>query len=545
MSQPDIDAVDKGYGSVTQQIQEQSAKYGVDAGLSGYAALTRLKELDIPSEWVRTSINVICELNPKVKLDDDLNVGFMPMSAVPKEFHGKPEYEIKKWHNVKTGYTQFKDGDALFAKITPCFENGKACVIEQFPNGWGTGSTEFYVLRPINQCIHPKLLLALVKTREFLMTGAVNMTGSVGHKRVSKEFVENYPLPFPPIAEQQQIAAKLDELLAQVDTLKTRLDTIPKILKRFRQSVLSAAVSGKLTEDWRDNNSEQIYSKGIDVIAQDANAKNELIKKHPELAKKKSSLQSDIDDSYIFEIPNDWSFSSWGKISEWITYGFTRPMPNTHDGKRLITAKDVQFFSINIENAGFTTDSAFESLSDKDRPQRGDLLITKDGSIGRAALIKTDEKFCINQSVAVCWLRSTLMNKRFLELIANSDYSQRFVKDKAQGMAIQHLSIIDFAKCPVPVPSLEEQAEIVNRIEQLFTYADQIEQRVKDAQSRVNHLTQSILAKAFRGELTAEWRERNPDLISGENSAEALLARIRAERKTIAATNKIGRKAKA
>jgi len=58
------------------------------------------------------------------------------MSAVPKEFHGKPEYEIKKWHEVKKGYTQFKDGDALFAKITPCFENGKACVIEQFPNGW-------------------------------------------------------------------------------------------------------------------------------------------------------------------------------------------------------------------------------------------------------------------------------------------------------------------------------------------------------------------------------------------------------------------------
>ena len=255
MSRSDIDVPDVGRvsDSVAQQIQEQSAKYGVDAGVSSYATLTRSTELDIPSEWVRTSINVVCELNPKVKLDDDLNVGFMPMSAVPKEFHGKPEYEIKKWHNVKTGYTQFKDGDALFAKITPCFENGKACVIEQFPNGWGTGSTEFYVLRPINQCIHPKLLLALVKTREFLMTGAVNMTGSVGHKRVPKGFVENYPLPFSPLAEQQQIAAKLDELLAQVDTLKTRLDAIPKILKRFRQSVLAAAVSGKLTEDWRSD----------------------------------------------------------------------------------------------------------------------------------------------------------------------------------------------------------------------------------------------------------------------------------------------------
>ena len=85
------------------------------------------------------------------------------------------------------------------------------------------------------------------------------------------------------------------------------------------------------------------------------------------------------------------------------------------------------------------------------------------------------------------------------------------------------------------LPPVEEQTEIVRRVEQLFTYADQIEQRVKDAQARVNHLTQSILAKAFRGELTAEWREQNPDLISGENSAEALLAKIKAERESYSA----------
>lgn len=91
---------------------------------------------------------------------------------------------------------------------------------------------------------------------------------------------------------------------------------------------------------------------------------------------------------------------------------------------------------------------------------------------------------------------------------------------------------------PIFLPSLEEQTEIVRRVEQLFTYADQIEQRVKDAQTRVNSLTQSILAKAFRGELTAEWREQNPDLISGENSAAALLDRIKAERAAQAAIKK-------
>ena len=80
------------------------------------------------------------------------------------------------------------------------------------------------------------------------------------------------------------------------------------------------------------------------------------------------------------------------------------------------------------------------------------------------------------------------------------------------------------------IPSLEEQTEIVRRVDQLFAYADQIEQRLEQARGRVDHLTQSILARAFRGELTADWREQNPDLISGDNSAEALLARIKAEK---------------
>jgi type I restriction enzyme S subunit len=95
------------------------------------------------------------------------------------------------------------------------------------------------------------------------------------------------------------------------------------------------------------------------------------------------------------------------------------------------------------------------------------------------------------------------------------------------------------------LPCLEEQSEIFRRVEQLFTFADQIEQRVKDAQSRVNHLTQSILAKAFRGELTAEWREQNPDLISGENSAQTLLECIKAEQANLKPKKKGSKKSAA
>ncbi|ATG74867.1 hypothetical protein AN401_14205 [Zobellella denitrificans] len=99
-----------------------------------------------------------------------------------------------------------------------------------------------------------------------------------------------------------------------------------------------------------------------------------------------------------------------------------------------------------------------------------------------------------------------------------------------QGSTVKTIYMPALKQFQILLPPKTEQTEIVRRVEQLFAFADQIEQRVKAAQSRVNHLTQSILARAFRGELTADWREQNPELISGEHSASALLARIKAER---------------
>lgn len=475
---------------------------------------------ELPKGWVIACISDVADMNPKQTFDDHLVAGFVPMSHAPTNFRDKLRFDNRNWGDIKKAYTNFKDGDVIFAKVTPCFENGKAAFVEGLPNGIGAGSSEFFVLRPCSEEISAKYLLALVKSREFMREGASNMTGAVGLRRVPKHFVENYPVLVPPAAEQIRIAQKLDGLLAQVDTIKARINSLPGMLKRFHQSVLVAAISGQLTHDWRSKNMPT--ESGRDVISNDKTAKLALLDKAPELKKKKSSTQSKIDEEYIFDIPAEWAFTTWGEISEWITYGFTRPMPKSEFGMKLLTAKDVQRFEIDVIGCGLTTNEAFEALSDKDKPIRGDLLITKDGSIGRAALVQTDEDFCINQSVAVCWLRSTFMNKRYLELLANSDFTQRFVKDKAQGMAIQHLSIIDFAKCPVPVPSISEQNEIVRRVEQLFAFADQLEAKIASAKSRIDHLTQSILAKAFRGELVLQDPNDEP--------ASVLLERIKAER---------------
>ena len=170
------------------------------------------------------------------------------MQMVGKEYSSPIRFETRPWGEIKKGYTHFSNGDVLLAKITPCFENGKAGLVCGLPNGVGAGSTEYFVSRPHLDMLNSRYLYAFLKTDKFLKAGAVQMTGSVGHKRVSKDYLLETELPLAPLNEQIRIADKLDAVLVRVDACR---DRIPAILKRFRQSVLAVATSGKLTEDWR------------------------------------------------------------------------------------------------------------------------------------------------------------------------------------------------------------------------------------------------------------------------------------------------------
>lgn len=432
----------------------------------------------LPEGWTTSTISEMCNLNPKLKLDDDLDIGFMPMAGVPTTYLGICNFETKKWSEVKKGFTQFQNGDVIFAKITPCFENGKAVVINEFPNGYGAGSTEYYVLRPINGLINPHWLFALVKTKDFLTNGALNMSGSVGHKRVTKEFVENYCLPVPPLAEQKIIAEKLDTLLAQVDSTKARLEQIPQILKRFRQAVLASVVCGKLSKN-----------------------------------------------------TGQWKTYLLKNICISISDGDHQAPPKSETGIPFLVISDVNKGQIDFGNVSrWVPESYYESLKEIRKPCQNDILYTVTGSYGIPVIVNTTKPFCFQRHIAIIKPNSSLIDYKFLAFYLESPQIFKHASDVATGTAQKTVSLSSLRNFELSVPSLEEQHEIVRRVEQLFAYADTIEKQVNNALTRVNNLTQSILAKAFRGELTAQWRAENPDLISGENSAAALLEKIKAER---------------
>ena len=213
-----------------------------------------VKSNGLPKGWALPAIRELIELGPKGNHPDDLDVGFVPMPLMGTRFCEPIRFEKKKWCDVKKGYTHFRDGDVLLAKITPCFENGKGGIARGLPNGVGAGSTEYFVCRPNASRLVTELLHAFLKTREFMSEGETQMTGSVGHKRVPKDLLLDTQIPLAPLAEQKRIADKLEAVLGRVDACRARLDRVPALLKRFRQSVLAAATNGSLTAEWRMTN---------------------------------------------------------------------------------------------------------------------------------------------------------------------------------------------------------------------------------------------------------------------------------------------------
>ena len=164
--------------------------------------------------WGLVPLGSTCNINPKKSLDSRLvsgaMVSFVPMPAVTEQ--GEIDATaIKEYDEVKTGFTYFAENDVLFAKITPCMENGKGAVAKGLNNGIGFGSTEFHVLRPISGKTDPYWIYTLTAFSQFRMDAASNMTGSAGQRRVPASFLENYRVSLPPIALQEQFAAFVEQ----------------------------------------------------------------------------------------------------------------------------------------------------------------------------------------------------------------------------------------------------------------------------------------------------------------------------------------------
>lgn len=191
-------------------------------------------------------IKEVCQVNPpkKIPLSQDTDISFVPMSAVSTD--GKVDLsEVITVEKVKS-LSVFKDGDVIFAKITPCMENGKGAVVSNLKNGYGAGSTEFTVLRPNETHISEKWLYYYLSQKHFRWTCQQNMTGSAGQKRVPAKYLAECLIPVPPLEEQQRIVARIEELFSELDAAEKDLNLVKKKLLQYRRAVVKEALTPAL-----------------------------------------------------------------------------------------------------------------------------------------------------------------------------------------------------------------------------------------------------------------------------------------------------------
>jgi type I restriction enzyme S subunit len=352
---------------------------------------------------------------------------------------------------------------------------------------------------------------------------ALNRDGTTVQS-VKYETLKEFDLSIPPLAEQKRIVAKLEKLSAQVDACQKRLAKIPALLKRFRQSVLAAACSGRLTADWREENpSIEPASEILRQIAED----KKKVKLH------KSRKISGFDQLEVpFDIPITWALCVFEDLSAAKPNAIKAGPFGSSLTKACYVSRGFKVYGqeqvINGDpNFGdyFISEEKFRELQSCE-VSAGDILVSLVGTIGKVLIIpKKFQPGIINPRLAKFSLHSSVVQ----EYIANyllSPLAKNMLAQQSHGGTMEILNLSIMRSLAIPLPPLSEQQEIVRRVESLFALVDRIEAQFVVGRKRVDSIAQSILTKAFRGELVPTEAELAKAEGRSFESAEELLTRI-------------------
>ena len=313
---------------------------------------------------------------------------------------------------------------------------------------------------PSSTFIPEYLFYYLRLARDFVLEQSI---GSA-QPHINKQIVDDIEVPLAPINEQKRIVSKLEKLLGKANISHKQLEKIPIILKRFRQSVLAAACSGRLTADWRKGNT--------------------------------------LNDG----LPTMWKQKKLEDLCELITKGASPKWQGVNysdKGVLFVTSENVGIGKLLLDTKKYV-EPKINEIQPRSILRTGDLLTNIVGaSIGRSAIFDLDYVANINQAVALIRLKNGI-ERKYILYVLNSPLLLKHMDNEKVDVARANLSLKDVSGFPVSLPPVNEQQEIVRRVEKLFTLTDKIEARYNKAKVQIDKLTQSILAKAFRGELVPQ-----------------------------------------
>jgi type I restriction enzyme S subunit len=403
------------------------------------------------------------------------------------------------------GTFRYHDGDIAFSHINSLEHVGKTALYERVPEILLHGMN-LLRLRLGHNGLHQRFLHTAMQANFFREEVRNRVGRAVNQVSINQKKLSEVPLPIAPLAEQERILTKLDLLFAHVNSARDHLSCVPTILRRFRQAVLAAACSGRLTEAWRS----------LAVSANPSSASE-------------SSEYPGVES--LFDLPPYWRWVSFESVCEDITVGHVGPMAHEYQaaGIPFLRSQNVREFRFDPKGLKYVSREFHLKLA-KSALHPGDVAVVRSGYAGVACVIPNSIPEANCADLVIIRPSVAALDPHYACIFINSNAGRAHVDEVKVGIAQSHFNIGAAKKTPLPLPPIVEQQEIVRRVGALFTLADTIERRTSDATLRTDKLTQSILAKAFRGELVpteAELARREGRLYE---PASVLLERIKKER---------------
>lgn len=416
---------------------------------------------EIPEHWEVKRLKFTCKINPSKSdtshLPIDMEVSFLPMELIGEDGAITLE-ETRLIGQVRQGYTYFRNGDVIIAKITPCFENGKGALCKGLVNSIGFGTTEIYVLRP-NEEGDPEFIFYVTKSEPFREIGAAMMQGAAGQQRVPEEFVSNFQISFPSLPEQHSITSFLDRETAKINTLIAKKERLIKLLQERRSALISHAVT-----------------KGLD----------------PTVKMKNSGVE------WLGEIPEHWEVRRLKYIASILRGKFSHrprndprmydgPYPFIQTGDITATAKYITAYQQTLNETGFAVSKQFPS---------GTLVMAIAANIGDLAILQFSAcfpdsivGFVPTFDVALDYLYYNLTSMK-PEMMSTATLNTQL-----------NLNVERIGGLITTCPPLREQIAIANYLEQETAKIDALISRIRDGIEKLKEYSTALISAAVTGKI--------------------------------------------
>ena len=411
---------------------------------------------EIPSTWEWRRLSSLFQINPKNTVEDNADAAFIPMEKIDATYQSNFSYSVRKWHEIKSGFTHFADGDVAFAKITPCFQNRKSMILKGLPNGIGAGTTELKVLRTYGNTISTEYLLFFLESPYFVEEAIFK--GTANQQRIISGYLENKLFPIPPQKEQQRIVDIINASFTVAETYskaQEKLDSLNNSLTAsLRKSILQEAIQGKLVpQDPNDEPASFLLQR----------IKDEKLR----LIKEGKLKKMDIIDSTIFRGDDNKYYEQIDgnilQIEADYTFPDTWEVVKLSHICRLMDGEKKEGKHICLDAKYLRGKSSGDILTKGKFVSTGDNIILVDGENSGEVFAVPHDGY-MGSTFKQLWVSCNMHLPYVLYFI---QFYKDLLRNSKKGAAIPHLNKDIFYSLVVGIPPYQEQKRIAKRIEEI------------------------------------------------------------------------------